>query len=67
MTGESPAQSLIYGEFTQEAKKMGSKLFSSAIYIIMFPQFHIAHLEKQLKSTEYLSLKIMVDLLQKPA
>jgi|GEM_PF-2114132 hypothetical protein len=46
---------------------MGSKLFSSAIYIIMFPQFHIAHLEKQLKSTEYLSLKIMVDLLQKPA
>jgi hypothetical protein len=46
---------------------MGSKLLSSSIYTIMFPQFHIPHLEKQLKPTEYLTLKILVYLLQSPA
>jgi hypothetical protein len=30
----------------------------------MFPQFYLLHLQRQLKNTEYLTLKILVYLLQ---
>jgi hypothetical protein len=45
-------------------KKDGVTLVKKPHQLKMFPQFYQIHLEQQLKNTEYLTLKILVDLLQ---
>ena len=53
------------GGFTRlEVKKDGVEIVKLPHLTIMFPQFYQIHLEKKLKSAEYLTLKILVYLLQ---
>jgi len=46
-----------------QLKKDGVEIIKLPHLLIMFPQFYQNHLEKQLKPTEYLTLKILVYLL----
>jgi hypothetical protein len=50
--------------FLAAQKRWGLDCLSVPIYIIMFPQFYQNHLEKQLKSAQYHTLKALVYLLQ---
>jgi hypothetical protein len=53
------------GRFAQlEVKKDGVEIIKWPYLLIMFPQFYQNYLEKQLKPVEYLTLKILVYLLQ---
>ena len=47
-----------------QLKKDGVEIVKWPYLTIMFPQFYQIHLEKKLKSAEYLTLKILVYLLQ---
>jgi hypothetical protein len=47
-----------------QLKKDGVEIIKLPHLLIMFPQFYQNHLEKQLKPAEYLTLKILVYLLQ---
>ncbi len=62
--GDNPVKTRTSGGFTQlELKKDGVEIIKLPHLLIMFPQFYQNHLEKQLKPTEYLTLKILVYLL----
>lgn len=63
--GDNPVKSPACGRFTWlKLKKDGVEILPWPHLAIMFPQFYQIHLEKQLKPAEYLTLKILVYLLQ---
>jgi hypothetical protein len=47
-----------------KVKKDGVIFLNQPHLLNMFPQFYLLHLQGQLKNTEYLTLKILVYLLQ---